>query len=349
MIKIFTIQWRYTLLCSWMLLATVDLIQAQTNSGNPQVICEGIQRDYQVDYTEGAGAGTPGSTYTWAVPTTGFLGNITTNQGPSGSSNRVRIDWAATPPGTYVLQVTETNGSCPGDVTTLNVIINAVLTPTFDPVGPFCLNSTPPALPGTSKDGITGTWSPTVINTSSTGSSVYTFTPDPGQCAGPTTLSVSINDATVPVLDPIAPLCLNSTPPVLPVTSTNGISGSWTPATISTAAAGVSTYTFTPDPAQCAVSTTLDITVNDLPAVQVTGPVPICEGQSTGLTATGANTYTWTPSAGLSATSGSTVTATPAATTTYTVTGTDVNGCVNSDDITVTLTPIPVTSPIYHD
>ena len=35
--------------------------------------------------------------------------------------------------------------------------------------------------------------------------------------------------------------------PTLPSTSDNGISGTWSPATINTATAGTSTYTFTPD------------------------------------------------------------------------------------------------------
>jgi hypothetical protein len=54
--------------------------------------------------------------------------------------------------------------------------------------------------------------------------------------------------------------------PVLPAASNNGITGTWNPATISTAAAGTTTYTFTPDAGQCATATaTVDVTV--------TGPV----------------------------------------------------------------------------
>lgn len=48
------------------------------------------------------------------------------------------------------------------------------------------------------------------------------------------------------------------------------------------------------------------------------------------LTASGAITYAWSPAAGLSATTGANVTANPAGTTTYTVSGTDANGCVNT-------------------
>lgn len=59
------------------------------------------------------------------------------------------------------------------------------------------------------------------------------------------------------------------------------------------------------------------------------------------LTASGATTYAWTPSAGLSATTGSSVTASPASTTTYTVTGT-ASTCTASATTTITVIVPPV-------
>ena len=48
--------------------------------------------------------------------------------------------------------------------------------------------------------------------------------------------------------------------PALPDTSNNGITGTWSPATINTAVAGTTTYTFTPTDAQCCNCTaTMDI------------------------------------------------------------------------------------------
>src|SRR5699024_4120055 len=69
--------------------------------------------------------------------------------------------------------------------------------------------------------------------------------------------------------------------------------------------------------------------------------VSICTGNSTILTAGGASTYSWSPSIGLSTTSGASVTANPTSTITYTVTGTDVNGCQNIAQVTVTVNPLP--------
>ena len=58
----------------------------------------------------------------------------------------------------------------------LTVTVTTLVTPTFDPIT-LCQNSTATALPGTSNNGITGTWSPATINTSVAGSTTYTFTP----------------------------------------------------------------------------------------------------------------------------------------------------------------------------
>ncbi len=75
------------------------------------------------------------------------------------------------------------------------------------------------------------------------------------------------------------------------------------------------------------------VLINALPVVAVNPPSSsFCTpgGTAVTLTASGAATYTWSPSTGLSATTGAVVSASPASSTTYTVTGTDVNGCVNT-------------------
>jgi len=59
----------------------------------------------------------------------------------------------------------------------------------------FCSGSVVPALNPTSPNGISGTWSPTVIDNAVTGN--YIFTPNAGICASVVTLTVNITDNTV--------------------------------------------------------------------------------------------------------------------------------------------------------
>jgi uncharacterized protein (TIGR02145 family) len=56
-------------------------------------------------------------------------------------------------------------------------------------------------------------------------------------------------------------LVQDSDAPALPATSENGITGTWQPETISTATAGIFTFTFTPDRGQCAPAVTMDIEI----------------------------------------------------------------------------------------
>ncbi|MDW8418312.1 MAG: hypothetical protein RML37_02765 [Chitinophagales bacterium] len=57
------------------------------------------------------------------------------------------------------------------------------------------------------------------------------------------------------------------------------------------------------------------------------------------LNAAGASTYSWSPASGLSSTSGATVIATPVTLTTYTVVGTDANGCTANATSTINALP----------
>ncbi|MDH4470998.1 MAG: T9SS type A sorting domain-containing protein [Fluviicola sp.] len=83
-----------------------------------------------------------------------------------------------------------------------------------------------------------------------------------------------------------------------------------------------------------------DVIFNALPVIDVTTTPQdgvICLGTSATLTAGGATTYMWSPSATLSADNGTAVTATPAVTTIYTITGTQFEGCTNTGTVTVTV------------
>ena len=74
----------------------------------------------------------------------------------------------------------------------------------------------------------------------------------------------------------------------------------------------------------------------------------ICQGASVNLTASGAVTYDWTPIATLSSATGTTVSATPTVATTYTVVGTDANGCTGTATTTVGFLPTPTLTTIVN-
>lgn len=88
----------------------------------------------------------------------------------------------------------------------------------------------------------------------------------------------------------------------------------------------------------CPDSATQTVTVFNLPVVDVPD-YDVCVGGTIALTATGANNYTWSPGTYLNTTSGSTVSSTPVVDIQYTVTGTDLNGCQNTDVSNVTILP----------
>jgi len=104
----------------------------------------------------------------------------------------------------------------------------------------------------------------------------------------------------------------------------------------------VTLYSFVTDACGNVVTSSRTVTVTPGPTINVNSPT-VCAGQSVTLTATGATSYTWTPSGTLSSGSGSSVTATPASTTTYTVTGT-TSGCSGTATSTVTVNPLPTVS-----
>jgi gliding motility-associated-like protein len=78
---------------------------------------------------------------------------------------------------------------------TLYIEVSGQLQASFSFVREFCLSETPAVLPGTSIEGITGSWFPPVISTDLAGTSSYTFTPDPTlhPCGIPTQTEVVVH------------------------------------------------------------------------------------------------------------------------------------------------------------
>jgi gliding motility-associated-like protein len=114
---------------------------------------------------------------------------------------------------------------------------------------------------------------------------------------------------------------------------------------------GVSTHsypspgTYTPtllmkDANGCLVATAISnrVIIHPNPDVRITPAVAaICLGQPVPITASGADSYVWSPATGLTSAQTANPLAAPTQSSTYQVEGTDVNGCKNKRDITITV------------
>ena len=95
---------------------------------------------------------------------------------------------------------------------------------------------------------------------------------------------ITINANVTPTFTQLGPYCVGATPGTLPTTSLNGITGTWSPTTISTVSAGSTVYTFTPSVGQCGTTTTMTVVVNVIPIITGTTPGSRC---GTGSSSTG--------------------------------------------------------------
>ena len=165
----------------------------------------------------------------------------TSNNGIVGTWNPATV--SNTTSGSYTFTPTPTSGQC-ATSTIISIVVNPIVTPIFTFKTSICNNETPPILPNISNNGIAGSWNPSIVSNTATAN--YSFTPTAGQCTTPSTnVTVTVNPNIVPSFSPIAPICSGATSPVLPTTSNNGYSGTWSPALVSNTATG--TYTFTPE------------------------------------------------------------------------------------------------------
>lgn len=177
--------------------------------------------------------------------------------------------------GTYY--VSQTLNGCESARTLVAVTLDSPIDPIFTIATTSCLGAPLSALPLTSNNGVSGTWTPVLNNSTTT---EYTFSPTSGQCANIATMTITINPNITPSFNPVSAICAGA-PLSLPTSSTNGINGTWSPAINNTA---TTTYTFTPTTGQCVTATQqqLSVTVNPLPVIILS---------STAATACSTNTF----------------------------------------------------------
>jgi uncharacterized protein (TIGR02145 family) len=111
--------------------------------------------------------------------------------------------------------------------------------------------------------GVSATWASNTITVSGTPTAAGTYTysiPLTGGCGTVNaTGTITVTAPNTPTFTQVGPYLSGASIPALVTTSTNGISGTWSPAISNTA---TSTYTFTPSAGQCGTTTTMTITIN---------------------------------------------------------------------------------------
>ena len=198
---------------------------------------------------------------------------------------------------------------------------------------------------------------PSLTNISPVNAGTYTvtYTNPVTHCSASNSVNVTVSSLpNITVTPSSAAICIGSS---TSLTASGAVSYNWSPssglstttgATVTANPLTTTTYTVTGTDANGCVNTaTVNVTVNSLPTITVTpASVTICNGSNTILNASGATTYNWSPATGLSSTTGVTVSASPSSNTTYTVTGTDANGCINSTTVSINVIPTPTTTGV---
>jgi hypothetical protein len=126
----------------------------------------------------------------------------------------------------------------------------------------------------------------------------------------------------------------------------DGLAASTT-ASVTATPSATTTYSVTANSTTgaCPASASVTVTVNPLPIADAGLNTSVCIGSSVQLTATGGGTYSWSPSIGLSDASIANPLASPNISGSYVVTVTSAAGCVATDDVLVTVNPLPTANP----
>jgi gliding motility-associated-like protein len=262
----------------------------------------------------------------------------------------------------------------PGLVTGSNISVNPTSTSIYTVVGLSALNCpnfaaitltvlpTPTVFASSSSTAIcignsatlsangatTYTWNPgsltnTIIVVNPTSTTVYSLTGSNGGCSTSNTISITVNN--LPIVSANSSTNITCFGSLVTFTATGANAYSWLPiatvgATTSANPTITTIYTVTgTDLNGCNNSTTLNVSVNPLPSLSITA-VPlstICFGGSATINVSGANTYTWNV-INLNTNS---VVVSPTVNSTYTVNGTDINGCIGNQTISLNVVPIP--------
>ncbi|HXB40985.1 MAG TPA: gliding motility-associated C-terminal domain-containing protein [Bacteroidia bacterium] len=247
-----------------------------------------------------------------------------------------------TPAGSTTYTLTGANGTCTATATALvNVTPSPTVAIASSAGATICSGQTTTL---TASGATNYTWSPnagggnsTTATVSPSSNTTYTVTGESSGCTS--TQVITVNVTPTPTVTAIAnspTLCAGQS---TTITAGGAPSYTWMPGgsttnPLSVTPGSTTIYTVTGNNGGCTATKTVSVNVNPLPTIGINAAPPsLCTGQTTTITASGANTYTWSANAG--GVNTTTVSVTPGSTATYTVTGTDNNGCINSNTVTV--------------
>lgn len=309
-----------------------------TNAGPDQTVCAGAA--VQLNASSNSPNG-PITLFSWSGGTV---------------SNSIIANPTAAFAVTTTLNVTAVDASGCGGADQITIIVNPLPAVNAGSDAVLCnqpvtttLVPVTPASGGTwSGSGITpgGSFTPVATGTFTV---TYTFTNPSTQCTNSDDLVITVNAPVQANAGPDLSVCVNG--PAIQLPNTQG--GTWSPAPVSSTgqfnptATGVYALTYTTGTGTCLTTDQMVLTVNALPAVNAGPNVSICLNESTPLNAAVAGgqmpyNYSWTFPATLSNPLIANPIATPALTTSYTLTVTDFNQCVGSDQVLVTVNGLPV-------
>ncbi|MGY8867350.1 MAG: fibronectin type III domain-containing protein, partial [Methylophagaceae bacterium] len=242
--------------------------------------------------------------------------------------------------GSYTVEYTDANG-CKATSAAIAVTVNALpAVPTITSGGPttFCDGE---SVVLTSSEATGNVWSnggtDQAITVTASGSYTVEYTDANGCKATSAATAVTVNP--IPTLDAGSDqtVCAGSS---ITLSGSGAIAYSWDNGIIDNTAfvpSATTTYTVTgTDANNCTGTDDVVITVNSNPTVIAGLDQTICAGESVTLTGSGATSYSWDN--GII----DNTAFVPSSTTTYTVTGTDGAGCIRTDDVVVTVNPLPI-------
>ncbi len=270
------------------------------------------------------------------------------NTTPAQTTSQINVSPIQTT--TYTVSVADLNGCSASD----DVIVSVYTSP---PVNAGNDTSTCSGIPITisATGGTIYLWSNGETNASISVvpqlNTTYTVTvSDNNGCSGTDDIVVSVNPQPVISITPqTANLCYGDS---IMITASGGNSYSWSPSlglsntSIANPVASPLNNTIYVVTAYnqygCSSTESVNINVEPYPTLTITpNTASLCSGNSLNISASGASTYSWSPSTGLSSSSGANVVASPLQTTTYTLTGISNNGCVSTSSYIVEVLPSP--------